>query len=79
MDTYSDSSIVSELELTAFAADEHKEDEAPWRTGGRSRPKQGKSISSKAFKASSEPAPRRRIRASQAGQGHPEGVIMQIA
>ena len=56
MDTYSDSSIVSELELTAFAADEHKEDEAPWRTGGRSRPKQGKSISSKAFTASFEPA-----------------------
>ena len=55
MDAYSDSSIVSEL--AAFAADEHKEDEAPWgRWDARGLEAQGKSISSKAFKASFEPA-----------------------
>jgi len=44
MDAYSDSCIVSEL--AAFAAGEHKEDEAPWWTMGRSRPSRPKASSS---------------------------------
>ena len=60
MDSYSDSSIVSEL--AAFAAGEHKEDEAPWVDDGtlEALEAQGKSISSRSkafeFKASFEPA-----------------------
>jgi len=72
MDAYSDSCIVSEL--AAFAAGEHKEDEAPWWTMGRSRPSQGKFISSKfkAFKASFEPAAGGESEPASC-QGHPEG------
>jgi len=79
MDSYSDSSIVSEL--AAFAAGEHKEDEAPWVDDGtlEALEAQGKSISSKRNLGLRNSRPRQvssQPGYSQADLGHPEGVAV---